>query len=381
MRVLLGDVAQINPKLEIKFDIEELTDFVPMADVTEQGVMQVRTQRAVKDVQKGFTAFRRGDLLVAKITPCYENNKIAIANIKTEYGFGSTEFHVIRCNKQKLDSRYLFHFVRTDMIRSEGRKRMTGSAGQQRVPRQFFEKLEIPLPPLAEQKRIAAILDQADELRRKRQRAIDRLNQLGQAIFYEMFGDLASSVMLADVCELITDGTHQTPTYVETGVTFLSAKNVTKGRVDWDAVKYISETLHLELSKRAAPKLNDLLLAKNGTTGVAALVDKVHTFDIYVSLALIRPKQTVLPKYLLYVLNSSQMKRQFDVSLKGVGVSNLHLTDIRKAKIPIPTFAEQIEFVARIDALESMKQYATNASNSVSALFSTLQHRAFTGTL
>jgi type I restriction enzyme S subunit len=101
----------------------------------------------------------------------------------------------------------------------------------------------------------------------------------------------------------ITDGTHKTPTYSETGYKFLSSKNVTTGKIDWDNIMYIPEDLHNELYKRVAPQKDDILLAKNGTTGVAAIVDRDEVFDIYVSLALIRPDKTkVIPKYLLYAI-------------------------------------------------------------------------------
>jgi len=385
MSVALSQVAEINPKAElpISFARDKMLDFLPMADVSETGVISVSKQRPLSEVQKGFTAFRRGDILIAKITPCFENNKIAVADISTEVGFGSTEFHVVRCNQSLLDSRYLLHLLRSNDVRSEGRKRMTGSAGQQRVPKQFLEELQIPLPPLHEQKRISAILDQAEELRCKCQLALDRLNQLGQAIFVEMFGDSAAEAQqpLASVCDLITDGTHYTPTYTESGIVFLSAKNVTKRRIDWENVKYIPESLHLDLQRRVSPQINDVLLAKNGTTGVAAIVDRDCVFDIYVSLALLRPSDRVLPRYLLEAVNCDKTRRQFDGSLKGIGVSNLHLVDIRSAVIPVPSMGEQKEFVRRIAELERLRQFAESALSNTRSLFASLQKLAFRGEL
>ena len=117
---------------------------------------------------------------------------------------------------------------------------------------------------------------------------------------------------LDELCEFITDGTHQTPEYCEEGgVIFLSSKDVTERKINWDDVKYIPESLHQKLYKRLSPKLNDILLAKNGTTGVAAIVDRDEVFDVYVSLAVLRPLESVYPKYLLYAINSPVAKRQF----------------------------------------------------------------------
>ncbi len=251
------------------------------------------------------------------------------------------------------------------------------------VSKSKFGQLQIPVPPLPEQRRIAAILDQADALRAKRREALAQLDSLTQSIFIEMFGAKNEYPVssLADFCELITDGTHQTPEYADEGVIFLSAKNVTSGYIDWDKIKFIPESLHLELHRRLAPRMNDILLAKNGTTGVAAIVDRDCTFDIYVSLALLRAKQGVLPEFLLGAINSPICKQKFNDSLKGVGVPNLHLKEIRSTQIPHPPLNIQHEFLSRITALEKLKVSQRTSLAELNTLFASLQHRAFAGEL
>ncbi len=160
----LGAVAQINPKApKIAADTE--VSFVGMADLN---ISNAQTEsnfvRLFSEVSKGYTIFADRDILVAKITPCFENNKIGQARLQRGIGVGSTEFHVIRPDA-RLDSRYLLHFLRQDRIRRQGELRMTGSAGQRRVPADFLKQLEIPLPPLAEQRRIADLLDRSHTLR------------------------------------------------------------------------------------------------------------------------------------------------------------------------------------------------------------------------
>ena len=111
--------------------------------------------------------------------------------------------------------------------------------------------------------------------------------------------------ILSNLCTIpITDGTHQTPTYTdkEHGIPFISSKDVTSQKINWDNIKYITKELHEELYKRVAPQKDDILLAKNGTTGVAAIVEDSRVFDIYVTLALIRPNKNVNPYYLYYVI-------------------------------------------------------------------------------
>ena len=167
---------------------------------------------------------------------------------------------------------------------------------------------------------------------------------------------MAVTIPLKDLCAMdITDGTHKTPTYADEGYIFLSSKNVTSGVIDWDNVMYIPESLHNELYKRIAPQKNDILLAKNGTTGVAAIVDRDEIFDIYVSLALIRPDEAkVLPRYLLHAINSYPTKQFFDSHLKGIGVPNLHLTHIRETPIKVPSFAEQQHITNILDKVAEL---------------------------
>lgn len=180
---------------------------------------------------------------------------------------------------------------------------------------------------------------------------------------------------LENVCELITDGTHQTPQYVDKdkGYIFLSSKNVTSKFIDWDDVKYIPEELHKELYKHTKPQRGDILLAKNGTTGVAALVDRDKVFDIYVSLALLRPKHDIYAPYLLNVINSPYTKRQFNKSLKGVGVSNLHLKEIRNTVIPVPSIEIQKHIASTLEKTQEIidghKKQLEELDNLIKAVF------------
>ena len=153
-------------------------------------------------------------------------------------------------------------------------------------------------------------------------------------------------------CYPISDGTHQTPTYTKEGYTFLSAKNVTSWKIDWENVMYIPEELHIALSKRIKPQKGDILLAKNGTIGVAAIVDKEFDFDIYVTLALIRTvNDSISSHYLLNTIASSTVQSAFRNSLIGIGVQNLHLEHIREVLIPIAPHNEQVRITDKVLSL------------------------------
>jgi type I restriction enzyme S subunit len=157
----LGDVAEINSGTSFDDlpDAEKIP-FVPMAAMAEEtGVVDFSQRRPVAELRKGFTRFQRNDVLFAKITPCMENGKIAVVeDLPSGYGAGSTEFHVMR--SAAFDPRYLWHWVVRQAFRRDAQRNMSGSAGQMRVPVDYLRNVSIAIPPLAEQRRIVARIDE-----------------------------------------------------------------------------------------------------------------------------------------------------------------------------------------------------------------------------
>ena len=158
----MEEIADVNPRLakdEIKGELP--VSFVPMAAVgAGDGSIDVSVTRPYADVQKGFTSFKEGDVLFAKITPCMENGKMAVVpEVTGGHGFGSTEFHVLRPRKG-IEAGYLYYFVSSKKFRVDAEHNMTGAVGQRRVPTPYLAAYEIPLPPIAEQKRIVVKIDE-----------------------------------------------------------------------------------------------------------------------------------------------------------------------------------------------------------------------------
>ena len=157
----LKQVARVNPcKSEMPLALRNgQSVFLPMERVGTDGRYDTSDIRPISELWNGYTYFRRGDILVAKITPCFENGKGAwLENLPTEIGFGSTEFHVLRAQEQ-ITAPYLYRITTLSEFRRLGTDTMTGAAGQQRVPEEFVANFPIPLPPLAEQGAIVEYLD------------------------------------------------------------------------------------------------------------------------------------------------------------------------------------------------------------------------------
>jgi len=191
--VRLGEVCEINPRRNdiIRPDIEP-TSFVPMEAVdAEKGMICEVRERPFADVKKGYTYFEEGDVLFAKITPCMQNGKHAIArNLIEGIGFASTEFHVIRPAKGIL-AEWIHHFVRQPAVLHDATNHFTGAVGQQRVPDDFLKSLEIPLPPLDEQRRIAGVLREqmaaVEKARAASEEELQTINALPAALLCRAF--------------------------------------------------------------------------------------------------------------------------------------------------------------------------------------------------
>ena len=238
----LGEVCQINPRLteeQTPASDAEVT-FVPMSAVDGiEGRIAWPERRIYSQVSKGYTPFCEGDVLFAKITPCMQNGKAAIATqLCNGLGFGSTEFHVLRPGPNVV-AEWIFAFVRQPSFRATAEANFTGTAGQQRVPADFMARARIAIPPLSEQRRIADILHQADGLRHLRREADARAQQLLPSLFREMFGDPLTNPKgwklepLGKFISFITSGSRGWAKYYSTqGAKFIRVQNMTGHRLN-----------------------------------------------------------------------------------------------------------------------------------------------------
>lgn len=161
LEMTIDEIADVNPRADKASIPDDLpVSFIPMRAVgAGDGSIQVEETRPAGEVKKGFTAFLEGDVLFAKITPCMENGKmVVVPKLVNDYGFGSTEFHVLR-PKPGIDAKYLYYYVSSQTFRSEAERHMTGAVGQRRVSTTYLKECKIPIAPLDQQKRIVAEIE------------------------------------------------------------------------------------------------------------------------------------------------------------------------------------------------------------------------------
>ena len=251
----------------------------------------------------------------------------------------------------------------------------------------YISRYEVAEVDISKQTSICDKLDKLYGRIKSREQELQLLDTLIKARFVEMFGTLHDNengfdvVRIEDVCSLIKDGTHQTPKYTEDkneGYKFLSSKDVMSQKIDWTNIKYIPAELHEKLYATIKPKRNDILMSKNGVNyGVAAVNDTDEVFDIYVSLALLRPKAVIDPVFLRCVINNPETKRQFDWSIKGIGVPNLHLGEIKETKIFLPPMELQRKFVSFVEQVDKSKVAVQKSLDKTQQLFDSLMQKYF----
>ncbi len=285
---------------------------------------------------------------------------------------------------------YLERFLRSPDSLSFYRGKLKSTTARRRtVPRETFLSLLIPLPPLPEQKRIAAILDHADELRRKRQRAIDRLNQLGQAIFYEMFGDPASNPMgwpIGKINDLAASTQYGTSAKAgaEGAYAILRMGNVTtSGDIDLASLKYID--FNRDEVEKYTVSAGDILFNRTNSpdlVGKTAVYHGDRPFGFAGYLIRLRTNHNAVPEYLSAFLNSPFGKKVLRNMCKAIiGMANINAKELRSIALPVPPIEKQREFQKKLSSIRDVYPHLNASGRGLDGLFSSLQHRAFRGEL
>jgi type I restriction enzyme S subunit len=391
--VRLDEVALVNPKSSKRLMKQEVVSFIGMADAdADAGRTSGGLDRAFEEVSKGYTQFKNGDILVAKITPCFENGKIVQASLNHEFGSGSTEFHVIRPDRDRLNDRYLLHFLRQPKVRADGERRMTGTAGQRRVPEAFFAELEIPIVSLDEQRRIADQLDFVQGLREKRHCTASLLDKLAQSVFFDMFGDSGGRwpELIVEEISALGKGSIRTgpfgsqllhSEFVDSGIAVLGIDNAVANEFRWAQRRFITEEKYQKLSRYTVHP-GDVIITIMGTCGRCAVIpDEIPTAINTKHLCCITLDQDkCLPEYLhSYFLWHPTARSYLHKTAKGAIMSGLNMSIIAALPVAVPPISLQQTYVKRAAAMTRLKERQTAHLAEVDKLFTSLQDRAFHG--
>jgi len=357
---LLSEVCEVNPG---KKDLQELdkdtvVSFLPMALVSEDGKIIDKEERKLKEVIKGYTNFRDGDVLLAKITPCFENGKRAIAkNLTNGVGFGSTEFHVLR-SKGEVTSDWIFHAISRADFCNIAKSQMTGTAGQKRVPTRVLEQFKIPVPSIKEQEEISGNIEtQFTRLEStikslktvKAKLSIYRKSVL-KAAFKPGKNEEWQSSPISQIVRII-DYRGRTPPYSGSGIPHLRSANIKKGKIIWEKMKYVSDETYDAYMTRGLPEKGDVLFTTEAPLGEVAISPDIK-FSMAQRMVLLRPKADLIHyKFLLYQIISDSFQGALMGKGTGTTVTGVSSRNFKTIQIVFPDNTPRQEEI--VDEIES----------------------------
>ena len=362
--------VRLNPKKSsLEMDPDELVSFVPMDAVGEYGGLNLDEVRELEEVFNGYTYFQDGDLCIAKITPCFENGKGALAEKLTNgVGFGTTELHVVRPGPN-VDRRFLFYVSIADDFRKLGASEMYGAGGQKRVDERFIKDWMPPLPLLEAQRRIARFLDEKtariDGLIEKKRALMDRLAEKRQALItravtkglnpdapmkpsgIDWLGDIPAHWRLKRLSFVadVVDCKHRTPEYIDDGIPLVSTSEIKPYSINYSTKRKVSEEEFVLMSEGGRkPKMDDIIYSRNASVGSAAMVRGDQPVCLGQDLCIVRAKE-IRSDFLEFFLNSDTCFEQLDRELVGATFKRVNVDVIKKYFSVLPSQNEQKKIV------------------------------------
>jgi type I restriction enzyme M protein len=349
--VKLSEVCIVNPrKSQLTEKPDTRVSFVPMADLNEYHIaFQPSEEKTLSEIGTSYTYFEDNDVLLAKVTPCFENGKAGIARgLLNGIGFGSSEFYVLRSNGQVLPE-WVYFCVMHPLFREAAVAQMTGTGGLQRVPRDYVENFQIPLPPLEVQKEIVAEIEGYQKVINGARAVLDHYRP------HIPIHPNWPMVRLADVCETITDGDHQPPPKALEGVPFVTISNINcDNELDFRKTFFVPESYYENLNNSRKPRGGDILYTVTGSYGIPVIVPENVRFCFQRHIALIRTGPQLLNRFLLSLLASPFMLQQGHEAATGVAQKTVSLSSLRGFQIPLPPLTTQQAIVVEIEVEQAL---------------------------
>ena len=366
----------------------------------DQKIVEPTQTKMLAEVAGSYTYFADGDVLLAKITPCFENGKLGIAaNLTNGIGFGSSEYIVFR-PATSVDKEWLYYYLSREVFRSEGAAQMYGAVGHKRVAKEFIESYPIPLPPLPEQKRIVAILDEAfagiaTAVANTEKNLANARELFGTALAAVFTSEAGRATTVEDVA-LPQKGSIRTgpfgsqllhSEFVDQGVAVLGIDNVVKNEFQWGKRRFITPKKFHQLS-RYQVKPGDVLISIMGTCGCCAIVpnDIPTAINTKHLCCITLDRSKCLPGFLHGYFLHHPVARQFLATrAKGSIMAGLNMGIIKELPLLLPPIAEQQSIVKKLDALSSetnrLESLYQHKLTTLAELKQSLLHKAFSGEL
>lgn len=380
----LGDVCTVVSGTTPKSDHPEYWDgeinWVTPAELTDDSNIIFESQRkitqqAIKD--SSLKAIPAGTVLLSSRAPI---GKVAIAGTEMYCNQG---FKNLICT-ERIYNRYLYHFLRnnTAYLNSLGR-----GATFKEISKSIVENIEIPLPPLDEQRKIAAVLDKVSDLIAKRRQQLDKLDTLVKARFVEMFGDFVYDRNRWQICDIgdVADTidpqpSHRTPPISSDGVPYIGIAecNYKTHFIDFDKARKVGQNVLMEHLERYSLSEGDFIIGKIGTIGKPFFIPAKQNYTLSANTVLIKPiKDKVVPQFLFAIFQSEYMGRIIDAEKKSTSQPAFGIQKVRRIEIPMPPMALQEQFAAFGVQVDKLKLTIQRSCEALETLKKALMQKYF----
>lgn len=396
----IGEIAILNPRRPR--ELRELPDdypvtFVDMAAVdSTTGTVRNPVVRPFAEIRKGFTYFRENDVIFAKITPCMQNGKSAIAQgLSNDLGMGSTEFHVLRPSDQEVLPEWIWYFVRQPSLLQEATRHFRGAVGQQRVPADYLAEHPIPVPPLDEQRRIVGrireAMERVEELRQAARDRSDAINLLVPATLDDVFGQFAGTdLKLGDLLRVGPQNGLYLPKdrYSSNGVQMVHMGDMFR-RFELLATMPRRVLADAKLLNKYGLQDGDVLVARRSIvfegsgsmTHVGALIEPTLFESSIIRLRL--DPDLLLPEFLVAFFFSRQGTERRLAITRRATISGVNQKGLVSLPVPVPPISAQREALARVSAIRrvSSQLHDTDTTEAIVRLPEAILRKAFAGEL
>ena len=347
-----GDIEDLEPKYYDVSEIDKLQNYM----LKENDLLISLTGNV-----------GRVALMSKKFLPAGLNQRVGCLRIKDE---------------KNVSIRYLYQYLNNNRFETECINNSNGIA-QKNLSTEWLKDYNIFIPDINVQNKIADELEKIQEIIKIKKKQIKEFNELIKSQFVEMFGNIENTkydvYKLSELTNLITDGEHKKPNYTEKGTPFISVVNITTGELKFEDCKFVSEEDACKFNKRCNPEKDDILYTKVGATyGRSAIVDIDKKFALYVSVCLIKPKKDLInPIFLNYTMRQPYVKLQADKCIKGIGVPDLHLIEIKNFKIILPPIELQNQFADIVKQIDKQKFEIEKSLKEMQELYESLMEKYF----
>ncbi len=384
----LNDLFIINPpKDNISNDTE--VSFIAMKDVSDAGYLISSEVKRFEEVKNGYTYFKNDDVILAKITPCFENGKMAVlSNLTNNYGVGSTEFYVFRKRPNaNILPQILYYIFKEPSFRKNAIMHMSGAAGQKRVQRKFLEYYPLSIPlTTAEQQEIVQVLDTMSDIIRLREECISHAQDLIPALFQEMFKQYIKQKDKHISIGSVTSDTKQINPlkFFETEFYYIDIASINNdtGIIETPKIININETPPSRARKLV--QTNDVIISMTRPylKGFSIIPKHLDGQIVSTGFSVLRSiPEKISPLYLFAYARTDMFVGQLIPKMKGANYPAVRDSDVRSVKIPLPPIELQEQFAEKVREINSYIKEQQEELENARLMFRSLLHHAFTGEL